>query len=224
MSRYNTVSRIPFEVDITDLTHDGRGVARIDGKTVFVAGALPGERARVRLAKRHRHFDEAQASRAADALAASASNRAARISAPAAAARCSTSPPAAQIAAKQRVLAENFERIGKVAPAALARSADRRAVGLSPQGPPVGQVGGEEGQGAGRFPREQNPRFVADLSECHTLLPEVGERIGRARRAGRRRSKRSATIPQIEIAAGDDTRRAGVPQPAAAVGRATAPR
>ena len=47
-----------LEVDITDLTHDGRGVARPDGKALFVAGGLPGERARVRLTARHRHYDE----------------------------------------------------------------------------------------------------------------------------------------------------------------------
>ena len=48
-----------FDVDITDLTHEGRGVARVEGKTLFVAGALPGERASVRVTRRHRHYDEA---------------------------------------------------------------------------------------------------------------------------------------------------------------------
>ena len=48
------------EVDITDLSHDGRGVARIQDKAVFVAGALPGERARIRIVRRHRSFDEAK--------------------------------------------------------------------------------------------------------------------------------------------------------------------
>jgi len=48
------------EVEITDLSHDGRGVARVDGKTVFVAGALPGERAGIQVTSRHRSFDEAK--------------------------------------------------------------------------------------------------------------------------------------------------------------------
>jgi 23S rRNA (uracil1939-C5)-methyltransferase len=35
------------EVDIEDLSHDGRGVARVAGKAVFVTGALAGERVRM---------------------------------------------------------------------------------------------------------------------------------------------------------------------------------
>ena len=36
------LERTPEIVKIVDLTHDGRGVARTDGKAVFVDGALPG--------------------------------------------------------------------------------------------------------------------------------------------------------------------------------------
>jgi len=48
-----------FETEITDLSHDGRGVAHVAGKTVFVSGALAGERVRARYAGKHRHYDEA---------------------------------------------------------------------------------------------------------------------------------------------------------------------
>lgn len=37
------------EVTITGLSHDGRGVGRVDGRVVFVSDVLPGERALVRL-------------------------------------------------------------------------------------------------------------------------------------------------------------------------------
>ena len=47
------------EADVLDLSHDGRGVARMDGKAVFVEGALPGERVKFRVFKRRRQFDEA---------------------------------------------------------------------------------------------------------------------------------------------------------------------
>jgi tRNA/tmRNA/rRNA uracil-C5-methylase (TrmA/RlmC/RlmD family) len=43
------LSREPTEVDIDGFTHGGEGVARIEGKAVFVAGALPGERVVVRV-------------------------------------------------------------------------------------------------------------------------------------------------------------------------------
>ena len=45
------VGRRIQEADIVDLAHDGRGVARVDGKAVFIDGALPGERVRLRVSQ-----------------------------------------------------------------------------------------------------------------------------------------------------------------------------
>jgi len=48
-----------LDVRIDDLDHEGRGVGRVDGKVVFVDGALPGERIRARCTARAKRFDEA---------------------------------------------------------------------------------------------------------------------------------------------------------------------
>ena len=191
-----------YEVDITDLTHDGRGVAHVEGKAMFVAGALPGERAVVHVGARHRNYDEARV----DTLLTRSPDRVEP--------RCphfghcggcalQHLAPAAQIAAKQRVLAENFERIGKVEPARWldALTADewgyRRKGRLSVKWVP------KKGKVLVGF-REDNPRFVADLSECHTLLPEVGTRIAAIGELVTSLDAKQS-IAQIEIAAGDET-------------------
>ena len=44
---------------IHDLSHDGRGIADVDGRRVFVAGALPSERVLIAPRRRHRRFQEA---------------------------------------------------------------------------------------------------------------------------------------------------------------------
>ena len=49
-----------IQATISALGHDGRGVARIEGKTTFVSGALVDEQVSLRIRKRHRHFDEAE--------------------------------------------------------------------------------------------------------------------------------------------------------------------
>ena len=41
--RRKALPKDPVRVTIDGLSHDGRGVARVDEKTVFVEGALAGE-------------------------------------------------------------------------------------------------------------------------------------------------------------------------------------
>lgn len=51
------------ELEIERLADDGRGIARRDGKVVFVADALPGERVLASITARSRRFDQAMAER-----------------------------------------------------------------------------------------------------------------------------------------------------------------
>ncbi len=190
-----------LEVDITDLTHDGRGVARPDGKALFVTGGLPGERALVRVTARHRAWDEGRV----EQLLVRAPERIEP--------HCphfglcggcvlQHLPAGHQIAAKQRVLTENFERIGKVAPGEWLEPLTDQPWGYRRKGRLSVKWVDKKDKALVGF-REVDPRFVADLSVCHTLLPEVGMRIEAiSRLVGSLDARRD--IPQIEIAAGDD--------------------
>jgi 23S rRNA (uracil1939-C5)-methyltransferase len=202
MSRSNSVPQTPFEAVITDLGHDGRGVARVDGKTVFVSGALLGERAILRLRKRHRRFDEAEV---VELLERSPHRVEPRCRHFGECSGCSFQhlDAASQIESKQRVLSENFERIGKVSPQSwlppLASDpwAYRRRGRLS-----VRNVV-KKGRVLVGFREEENPRFVADIQHCEVVHPALGPKIGLL--AELLNSMDAASdIPQIEFAAGDD--------------------
>jgi 23S rRNA (uracil1939-C5)-methyltransferase len=191
-----------FEVDITNLTHDGRGVARVDGKALFVAGGLPGERARVRYTARHRTYDEAKVE---ELLTRSPDRIEPRCPHFGGCGGCALQhlPPDRQIAVKQDVLAENFERIGKVQPKHWLEPLTDQPWGYRRKGRLSVKWVDKKGKALVGF-REDNPRFVADLAVCHTLLPEVGERIEAISiLIGSLEARRE--IAQIEIAAGDDT-------------------
>ena len=200
MARSPRIDRTPFEAEILDLSHDGRGVARRDGKAVFVAGALPGERVVVEQTAKSRHFDEAKT---LEVLQASPDRVDPRCPHFGTCGGCVLQHLAEdrQIEVKQHTLLENFERIGHVAPESVL--------------PPL--TGGSWGyRRKGRFSvrrvekkdktlvgfREQDPRFVADLSACHTVIPQIGSRIEAL--AGLVDGlKARADIPQIEFIAGD---------------------
>ncbi|WP_425477861.1 23S rRNA (uracil(1939)-C(5))-methyltransferase RlmD [Luteimonas arsenica] len=201
------IDQTPFEADILDLSHDGRGVARRPeghpnaGKTVFVAGAVAGERVMARQTSRSRHFDEAEA---VEVLQASPERVEPRCPHFGTCGGCSLQHLAEdrQIVAKARVLAENFERIGHVSPEAELPPLTGASWGYRRKGRfSVRRVEKKDKTLVGF--RERDPRFVAELRECHTVVPKLGTRIEALAKLVDGMDARRA-IPQIEFSAGDD--------------------
>ena len=191
-----------IEAEIIDLSHDGRGVAKLDGKTAFISGALAGERVRARIHTSKKNFDEGHV---LDVLEASPL----RVEPPCPhfemCGGCSLQhlKAEAQIEAKQHILLENFERIGHVRPqTVLPPLTDqpwgyRRKARLGAKWVPAKErtiVG---------FREALKPMYVADIHSCRVLVPQVGERIHELSALLTSMDARER-IPQIEVAAGDD--------------------
>jgi 23S rRNA (uracil1939-C5)-methyltransferase len=113
VSRRPPLSREPQEAAIDGFTHGGEGVARIEGKAVFVPGALPGERVRLRVVDDRARWARAEL---VEVVVASPD----RVDPP-----CPYVPacggcdlqharPAAQRALKTRVVREQLERLGGI--------------------------------------------------------------------------------------------------------------
>ncbi len=205
MARGNRFSRDPFEATISDLSHDGRGVARREGKAVFVRGALPDERVIAQQTAKHRHFDEASAVEVLEASPDRVVPRCAHFG------QCSGCvlqhlDAGRQIEAKQTVLLENLERIGHVKPERVLLPLTDAPWGYRRKGRlSVRYVAKKERTLVGF--REDDPRFVADIRHCHTVVPAIGTKIGAiAEMIDTLEGKRD--IPQIEFIVGDDVTRA----------------
>ena len=190
------------EADIVDLAHDGRGVARVDGKAVFIDGALPGERVRYRVLKRRRQLDEAGL---VEVLVASPDRVAARCAHFGICGGCSLQhlSPAAQVAAKQRQLLDNLQRIGRVHPERVLAPlrgpewAYRRRARLG-----VKYVH-KKGRVLAGF-REREKPYLADIQRCEVLLAPLAN-LPRDLAALVETLALREKIPQVEVAAGDET-------------------
>jgi 23S rRNA (uracil1939-C5)-methyltransferase len=190
-----------LETDITDLLHDGRGVAHIDGKAIFVVGALAGERVKIKFTGKHRRYDEAVVE---EIIVASPDRVAPHCPHFGVCGGCALQhlSPEAQIAGKQRVLVENLERIGKVEPQQMLPPLTDQPWGYRRKARLSVKFVEKKGRVLVGF-REIEGRFVADIRRCEVLHPAVGERI-EAITALVESLDAKREIPQIEVAAGDD--------------------
>jgi 23S rRNA (uracil1939-C5)-methyltransferase len=205
VGRRNQKARAPetLELDVHDLVHDGRGVARRpDGKTVFVSGALSGERVRATVRDRHRNYDEASTD---EVLSASAHRVDPRCAHYGLCGGCVLQhlEPTAQIAAKQKTLLDNLQRIGNVAPASVLPALSGAPWGYRRRGRLSVRYVEKKGRTLVGF-REVNGKYVADVAECPVLDPRIGTRIHRIGALVSAMDARSS-LPQIEIAIADDT-------------------
>lgn len=189
-------------VDIESLDAEGRGVARnAEGKVVFVEGALPGERVSCQRVTGKRKFDIA---RVTSVLEASGSRRQPQCPHFGLCGGCATqhADSRTQMAAKQRWLEDNLERIGKVRAETLlpiiygAEWGYRRRARLS-----VRYVPSRGGVLVGF--RERRSSFIAQMNECHVLPPRASALIAPLKALIDRLSVR-ARVPQIELAAGNN--------------------
>ena len=196
----------PKTVSIIDLSHDGRGVARWPegqanaGKTVFVSGALPGETVSVQQTARSRHFDEAKT---LEVLEASPDRVTPRCPHFGTCGGCVLQHLAEdkQIEAKQRVLLDNLQRIGHVTPGAVLPPLRGDSWGYRRKGRfSVRRVEKKDKTLVGF--REQDPRFVADIGECHVVVPQLGFKVAELGALVDGLDARR-DIPQIEFIAGD---------------------
>lgn len=189
-----------LELEIADLSHDGRGVARHEGKAVFVAGALPGEHVRARRVRRSRHYDEATLVEVRRASPDRVAPRCPHFGTCGGCALQHLAGPA-QIAAKQKTLLENLARIGGVSPAALLPPLVGADFGYRRRGRLSVKWVEKKGRVLVGF-RETNGRHVADLERCPVAHPAVGSRIGELARLIEGLAARR-DIAQIEFAVGD---------------------
>ena len=198
------LDRTPFQTDILDLSHDGRGVARREGeggKVTFITGALPGEVVSAEPTARNRHFDEA---RTLEVLQPSPQRVTPRCPHFGVCAGCVLQhlEESQQIVAKQRVLTDNLTRIGHVTPGKVLPPLVGDSWGYRRKGRfSVRRVEKKDKTLVGF--RELDPRFVADLSQCLTVIPEIGSKVG-AMATFIETLDGKRDIPQIEFIAGDE--------------------
>ena len=200
-SRRRKLPKEPIETVIEDLSHDGRGVASVGEKTVFVHGALPQERVLARITGRRRNFDEGEV---LEVFEASPDRIVPSCPHFGQCGGCSLQhlDPGKQIEFKQNSLLQNLARIGKVTAEVIWEPLTgplwsyRRKARLS-----VRYVHKKERVLVGF--RERYGRFVADMQECLVLDSRIAEKLGELSGLIHSLDARR-TIPQLEVACGDN--------------------
>lgn len=189
--------REPETASIGGVTHDGRGIADVEGKKVFVAGALEGEKVTFQRRKFRRNFDEAELLEVHEA---SPARIAAKCEAFGRCGGCSLQhiTPEHQRDIKAQTLVDNLERIGRVTPDTW----------LDPMTGPVwnyrrrARLAVKDVHAKGRTLvgfRERHAPFITDMQRCEVLAPpldglltDLSDMIGSL--------SIKARLPQIELA------------------------
>lgn len=195
------LSQEPVLAHIESLSHDGRGVAHINGKALFVDGALPGEEVLFTYIAQRKRFDEGQVEKI---ILSSPDRTEPHCKHFGLCGGCSLQhlSPGAQILAKQQVLLDSLKHIGKLEPEKV----------LSPLTGPTWGYRRRARLGV-KFVikkdklligfREKRSSLLADLERCEVLHPSVGLLLPELRQLVMSLTGYDQ-IPQIEVAVGDE--------------------
>ncbi len=190
----------PVTLRINAMSHEGRGIASINGKTVFVFGALTGELVKAQINKTSQKFDQATT---VEILEPSAQRVKPGCEAFERCGGCSLQylDNDDQVDFKQQTLIDMMQHAGleanQVLPPLRSKSWGYRR---------KARLGVKYVRKKGRVLvgfRERNASFLADMSSCEVLIPEVGHQLNNLAALIEQLDARDS-IPQIEVAADDE--------------------
>ena len=191
----------PAEALIESIDHEGVGVTHVDGKVVFIEGGVTGERVLFTRRRSRGNFDLGSV---VHVLRPSAQRVTPRCRYFGTCGGCAMQhvDPAAQVAAKQRVLEDNLARIGKVKPGQMLPPVMGPAWGYRNRARlSVHYVEKKAGVLVGFH--ERGSSFVADTWGCEVLPPHVASLIPALREMFTAMKIRDR-VPQLELAVGED--------------------
>jgi len=185
---------------IESLDHEARGIARLDGKTIFVEGALPGELVEFESHRRKPSYEVAHLRRV---IRPSANRVTPHCPHFGVCGGCSMQhvDAGAQVAAKQRVLEDNLHHLGKLEAEQLFPAIYGSPSGYRHRGRlSVRRVLKKGGVLVGFH--EKKSSYVAEMTQCPNLPPHLSALIVPLRQLVDRLSI-AERLPQIEFAVGE---------------------
>lgn len=186
---------------VESLDREGRGVARENGKTIFIDGALPGEVVEYAPYQKKSSYELAQLVRVEQPSAERVLPRCAHFGV---CGGCSIQhlEHHAQVAAKQRVLEDTLWHVGRVRPELMLRPIYGTPWGYRQRARLSVRMVQKKGGALVGF-RERKSTYVADMRGCEVLPPQVAALIPRLRELVGSLTIRER-LPQIEVALGDE--------------------
>lgn len=187
-------------VKVESLSHDGRGVIHVLGKTTFVQGALPGETITFQITKQRGSYNEAQI---LEILTPSPYRTEPRCPHFGICGGCSQQylDPTYQISFKQKTLQDLLLHQAKLEPKDWLEPISSPAWGYRRKARLGVKYLAKKDKVIIGF-RERKGRLITDCSRCEVLHPSIGERLPAFSELISTLSIRD-NIPQLEIAVGD---------------------
>ncbi len=187
---------------IESLDQEGRGVTHVDGKVIFIEGALPGEKVTYSSYRKKPSYEFARV----ESILRESPNR--------------TKPQcpnfnmcggcalqhtdvSAQVASKQRLLEDNLWHIGKIKPESMLPPIIGPAWGYRHKARLRARYVPMKGRVLVGF-NEKHSSYVADMQECHVLPPHVSALIVPMQELLAKLTIRDC-MPQVEVAVGENT-------------------
>lgn len=196
----------PDVLEVESLDIEAQGIAhRADGKVVFIEGALPFEQVTANVYRKKSSFEKAVVMaihRESSQRVRPACLHFGMHTGACGGCKMQHLHVGAQVAVKQRVLEDNLQHIGKLKADNLLRPIEGPAWGYRYRARLSVRYVRKKGAVLVGF-HERKSAYVADMSECHVLPKHVSDMLLplRALIAG---MDAKETLPQIELACGDD--------------------